>query len=80
MESYVFSIKGVIIGSIISGAFGMWMSIGSFMIKKHLDVLPSNTENCVVLNTTSAADEYNIGMNLTVDALKANEDNVQEMT
>ena len=36
----------MVIGSLVGMGMGMWISIGSFSIKKHLEVLPTPDYNC----------------------------------
>ena len=41
-----FIFQGTTVGSIAGFAFALWVGIGSYSIKRHLDVLPTSTVNC----------------------------------
>ena len=43
---FKFIFQGTTVGSIAGFAFALWVGIGSYSIKRHLDVLPTSTVNC----------------------------------
>ncbi len=56
--------QGTSVGAVFGFVFGMWVGMGSYAIKRHLDVLPTPTANCTqtddvitqaLIYTTSAA-------------------------
>ena len=41
-----FIFQGTAVGSLFGFVFALWIGIGSYTIKRHLDVLPTPTYNC----------------------------------
>ena len=45
--------KGVIISSVLAASFGVWVTIGTYSIKKHLETLPTPVDSCPAFNASS---------------------------
>ena len=57
--------QGALIGSILSAAFGVWVSVGSYTIESQLNYLPTNTEKCDNLTAIHMYDAHAPPGNLT---------------
>ena len=58
------SLQGTTVGSIAGFIFALWVGIGSYSIKSHLDVLPTSTENCTRIDYVTTA-SYEVTTDLT---------------
>ena len=52
----LFIFQGTTVGSIAGFMFALWVGIGSYSIKRHLDVLPTSTANCSTADDVTTDD------------------------